>query len=101
MMAVMPALAITEKQFQAELVELLERFGWRTYHTFDSRRSAAGFPDLIAVKGPRLLAIEVKSEAGVVSLDQRAWLTAFAAVPGVIALVIRPAADLSELAAIL
>jgi Holliday junction resolvase len=92
---------LTEKQLMAELVDLLERFGWLVYHTFDSRRSAPGFPDLIAVKGGRMLALEIKSSTGVVTRDQRSWLTAFAAVPGVLAYVVRPADDLSELAAIL
>jgi len=84
-----------------ELVELLGRFGWLAYHTHDSRHSAAGFPDIIAIRDGRLLAIETKSSSGVVSSDQRAWLVAFAGVPGAAAYVIRPADDLSGLLAIM
>jgi len=92
---------MTEKQLMAALVDVFERFGWLVYHTFDSRRSAPGFPDLVAVKGERLLAIEVKAQDGRVTPDQRVWLSALAAVPGVACYVVRPADDLSELVAIL
>ena len=36
----------TEKGFQAAVVELARLRGWLVYHTYDSRRSAKGFPDL-------------------------------------------------------
>lgn len=87
----------SERAYMAELVDVLGRFGWRSYHTFDSRHSVAGFPDIVAIKGSRLLAIEVKSDTGKVSAEQREWLVAFANVEGVDAFVIRPADDLSEL----
>jgi len=96
-----PAGFVTEKRLMAQLIDLLTATGWMTYHTFDSRRSTAGFPDLIAIRGARMLAIEVKSEAGRITPEQRAWLVALAAVPGVAAYVVRPADDLSALVAIL
>lgn len=55
----------------------LNAFKWRWYHTYDSRRGNAGFPDIVAIKESRLLAIELKSEAGKVTPEQRAWLLAF------------------------
>jgi len=92
---------VSEKRFQAELVRVLELTGWRVYHTYDSRRSAPGFPDLVCLKGQRLLALEVKSATGRVTPDQRAWLQALSIIPGVSAYVVRPAPDLRELVAIL
>jgi hypothetical protein len=72
-----------EKQFLAVVVEAARLLGWRVYHTYDSRRSAAGFPDLVAVRGPRLVVAELKTAAGKTSADQNEWLAALAAVPGV------------------
>jgi len=92
---------VTEKRFLAELIKLLELTGWRVYHTYDSRRSAPGFPDLMAVKGPRLLALEVKTESGRLTPEQRVWLAELSAVPGVSAYVVRPGPDLAELVSIL
>lgn len=74
---------VPEKDFQRQVIELAELRRFRTYHTFDSRHSAAGFPDIVAVKGERMLAIELKAEAGRVTAEQQAWLDALALVPGV------------------
>ncbi len=44
------------------------------YHTYSSRRSEAGFPDVVVV-GPRgILFRELKSERGRVTSGQREWL---------------------------
>ena len=69
--------AQSEAKFQAQIVELAERLGWRTYHTYDSRRSARGFPDLVLVRGPTALFLEVKKEkAKPPSPEQEAWIAA-------------------------
>lgn len=73
----------TEKGFQATVIAFARLHGWTVYHTFDSRRSAAGYPDLTLVKGGRLLFVELKSEAGKTTAAQRAWLCLLGAVPGV------------------
>ena len=65
-------------------------WGWISYHTHDSRHSAAGFPDLVLVKPPRVLFVELKSESGRVSADQMLWLAALAKCPGVETMVWRP-----------
>lgn len=70
------ALQQTEKQFQAAVVEYALLQGWRVYHTFDSRHSVAGFPDLCMVRGLRLLFAELKTEKGRESKAQREWLDA-------------------------
>ena len=41
--------ALTEKDLQASIVEAARWFRWHVFHPFDSRRSAAGWPDLSMV----------------------------------------------------
>lgn len=46
----------------------LTKRGWRTPMTGDK-----GFPDFVAVRGNRLLVIEVKGDRGYPDAEQRAW----------------------------
>ena len=39
---------LNEKKFQSQVVRIAKVFGWLCYHTYDSRRSEPGFPDLSA-----------------------------------------------------
>ena len=65
----------TEAQFQARVVELARWCGWLHYHTHDSRRSAAGFPDLVLVHAQRgVLFRELKTETGIVTGAQQMWI---------------------------
>lgn len=64
----------SEKEFQTDVLRLAGMFGWRTFHDFDSRRSTPGFPDLVAVKPPRLIFAELKSDTGKLRPDQVLWL---------------------------
>lgn len=64
----------TERRFMAQVVAYAEMMGWKVYHPFDSRRSAAGFPDLVAVRRPRVVWAELKSDRGRVTAAQHAWL---------------------------
>ena len=82
---------MTEKALQQAVVEAAGYYKWLVYHTYDSRRSAPGFPDLCLVKGERLYFIEVKTEKGKLSEHQLVWLEALRVVPGVEVLVLRPA----------
>lgn len=66
--------SITEKDFQTSVLMLAGVRGWSTYHTFDSRRSAPGFPDLVMVRDHDLIFAELKSEAGKVTDNQARWL---------------------------
>lgn len=48
-----------EAAWQATVVDLARDRGWWAYHTHDSRRSAAGFPDLVLVR-ERVVFAELK-----------------------------------------
>lgn len=61
---------ITEKQFQSQVVQLAKLCGWWVYHTFDSRRSEHGFPDLVMVRRKTLIFAELKSESGKLTKEQ-------------------------------
>jgi hypothetical protein len=69
---------ISEKHWQDDVLEIAQLFGWRCYHTYDSRRSNPGFPDLVLVRPPVLIAAELKTERGRVSPIQQAWLNELA-----------------------
>lgn len=71
----MPAIPLTEKAFQAQVVALASYLGWTHYHTHDSRRSPAGFPDLVLVKaGEPVLFVELKTDVGKLTPAQRYWI---------------------------
>jgi hypothetical protein len=71
-----PAL-LSEAELSGLVVELARLGGWTfRYHTLRSKGSASGFPDWVFVKGPRLLFVELKSEAGKVSAKQLEWIKA-------------------------
>ena len=65
---------MTETQLQRAIIQLAELFGWLVYHTHDSRHSQPGFPDLVLVRGGRIIFVELKSAKGTVSKDQEEWL---------------------------
>ena len=71
-----PAEMVTERDFQAQVEAILRARGWRYYHTWSSRHSAAGFPDLVCVRGSRLVFAELKREDQEPTDDQVAWLDA-------------------------
>ncbi len=63
---------------------------WLVYHTYDSRNSTPGFPDLVLIRPPRLIVAELKTETGRVTDEQKLWLENFKAVPMVETYVWRP-----------
>lgn len=63
-----------EAKFQKAVTDLMDLYRWRWHHEVDSRRSKRGLPDLIAVRGGRLLFIELKAARGRLSDDQIGWL---------------------------
>ena len=92
MTAVPPAMRkVSEKAFQTAVIDLARSAGWLVGHLHDSRRQvapgkfvgdrdAAGLPDLILVKGARLLLVELKAEKGRLRPAQQQWIKALQAV---------------------
>lgn len=68
---------MTEAELLRNVREACAWLGLRCYHTHDSRRSVAGFPDLVIV-GRRVAFVELKS-ASRITRAQQAWLDALAA----------------------
>jgi hypothetical protein len=84
----------TEAQWQAQIIQAAESCGWKHYHTHDSRRSTAGFPDLVMVRGDRMLVIECKKQDDKTPprrmAEQQEWIDAIDGVTEVTAFVARP-----------
>lgn len=89
---------LAEKEWQTTLVAALEVFGYVVEHTYPLQTkhgwrtgsTLSGKPDLIALRPPRILAIEVKTDKGRLAPDQRAVLTLYSEVPNARAWVLRP-----------
>lgn len=97
----MTALALadmTEKEWAGQVADLARMLGWRRYHTYRSKHSAAGFPDETLVRD-RLVMLELKTEKGKLAEPQREWVGALLDA-GVETYVARPS-DLDCLAKIL
>lgn len=84
------ALAMTEKAWQGNVVTVARLNGWWVHHHHDSRRSEPGFPDLVLLRPPELLMVELKTDRGRVTPEQRKVLDMLEAC-GVEAHVWRPA----------
>ena len=67
-----------ERDFQAAVVRLARLCGWRVYCVHDSRHSPAGWPDLVLLRGRRILYRELKRDgrASRLTPEQRDTLAA-------------------------
>jgi hypothetical protein len=103
----------TEKDLDRIIRELARLRGWwvedeelgmfsMVYHTHRSERSQPGFPDLVMVRAPRVLFVELKSDrkAAKLSRPQQIWLDQLGQCPGVECYLWRPA-DLDRIQEIL
>lgn len=81
---------LTHKAFQAAIVLLAKRHGWKAHYTVNSRKSPAGWPDLVLARLPSLLIAELKVGTDTLSPDQADWLRLLREVPGVEAFHWRP-----------
>lgn len=64
-----------ENRFVDKVREIARAYGWRTYHTRDSRGSEPGFPDLVLCRPPDLWIVEGKRDRKQRPTDeQQAWL---------------------------
>ena len=82
---------LTEKRLQALVEDALTQLGWLYFHPRYSIRSVPGWPDIFALRGPRALAIELKSTTGTLTVHQARWLDAFSQCPGIETYCWRPA----------
>lgn len=99
-MTKLSAIPELEKDFQGAVVDMARLSGWRVAHFRPARTKhgwktpvsadGVGFPDLILVRGDRLVIAELKSDTGKVSDEQTVWLDAFAEVPNLEVFVWRP-----------
>jgi hypothetical protein len=80
---------LTEAQWQAQVIDYAHLRGFRVIHNTDSRRTQPGVPDLMLIKPPRLLFVELKSETGKVRPEQRQMISDLRAC-GQLAAVYRP-----------
>jgi len=74
----------TENDFMTWVLMLAKLFGWKVAHFRAARTNKGwrtpvqadgkGFPDLVLVKGDKLIFVELKSKKGKLSTEQRAWL---------------------------
>jgi VRR-NUC domain len=71
-----PEKFVDEKAFMAAVVALAKRNGHKVYHTRDSRKSEAGFPDLVFVR-EAVITAELKVDGGKLTAAQASWVDAF------------------------
>ena len=85
---------VSERAWQSAVVRLLRQYGYMTFYVHDSRRSPHGWPDVAAIKptGGTLYLCELKTETGIVTPAQTAWLEALGGCTGVVSEVWRPSA---------
>ena len=85
--------AVTEAEFQAWVVEVAQRFGWKVWHVpapmvhagkrgWVGAKQGAGISDLILISDhpPRMIFAEIKREGGKLSDKQQEFLQAVQAV---------------------
>lgn len=65
-------IAVPESAWQSFVVDFARTTRWLVYHTWNSKHSAKGFPDLTLVR-ERVVFVEVKSERGRLTPDQIMW----------------------------
>lgn len=70
---------VSEKTFMRDVIATAQAYGFRAYHTRDSRGSEPGFPDLVLASDDGALAfVELKRQAGRLTVEQAGWLTTLA-----------------------
>lgn len=83
---------ILEKDFQASVLELARLRGWRRHAERPARSEKGwstaiqgdpGWPDLVLVRPPRLVIVELKTATGRLAPEQEHWLMLLRQCPGV------------------
>lgn len=99
---------ITEAAFQKLVITAAKAAGWRVAHVERAQRrpgkwttpTTAGLPDLILLRPPQLVFLELKKEKGDPTPAQTEWVAGLQACPGVEAFIVRPS-DTDEILALL
>jgi hypothetical protein len=72
---------LTEKELLRDCIHTARTLGYKIFHQYDSRRSSKhsyqtpGFPDLVLLRHPRLIFVELKRESKIPTKEQLEWLT--------------------------
>jgi hypothetical protein len=72
---------LSEKDFQWQVRQLAQMYGWLEHANYESRRSTPGVPDLLLVRPPRVIHAEIKASKGRTSASQKDWLAALSQCP--------------------
>jgi len=67
---------VYERDMQTTIRQAANLLGYKVYHTYDSRRSDAGFPDLVICGYDLLMFLELKSSTGKPTAEQTEWIDA-------------------------
>jgi hypothetical protein len=77
---------VLEKDWQQTVIEAAQTLGFKVAHFRPAKTTkgwrtpvqadGAGFPDIVMVRGERIIFAELKSDTGKISADQEAWLEA-------------------------
>ena len=62
---------VTEKAWQTTVIQAFRFAGWYCYHTYSSKRSEPGFPDLVCISPQgRVIFAELKTQRGRLTAEQ-------------------------------
>ena len=86
----MAAERMSEAALQNGVIHMAAVLNWRVYHTRLSIGSQRGMPDLLLVRPPRVVFIELKSSRGRLTPAQEEWGALLRRCPGVEYYVWRP-----------
>ena len=79
----MKSITVSERTWQGQVEYMLDLFHWRWYHLADWRSRlegprttsyTAGFPDIIAVRSGEIIWMELKSQKGSLTKEQKEWI---------------------------
>ena len=65
----------SEASLLSKVTDTAHLYGWKIYHTWSSKHSASGFPDLVLAKDGRLIFAELKRDDKGPDLNQQDWLS--------------------------
>lgn len=79
MMPAIGALPVSEAAWQTTVTDLAKVYGWMVFHQLDSRGTEEGWPDLVLIRPPECLFVELKTDRGRVRPAQSLVLESLAA----------------------